>query len=468
MSYLSYYKKAYANRAALIADIWTRLVAMGWEKHDSLEKSITAPYTDVSVANDTITKVAHGLVDGENVLYTSTGTTIGGLTIGNFYFVVSAAADTFKLSLTQGGAAINITGQGTGNHTFAEGYRVYKTNAESADRIYQYMKIDWATANTITFTPYYYWNATTHAGLGKAYSGSAFTTAETGFFTWMYGSKDLVVIMNKISATYYRVIFGYVPKEMFPIRTTLTEAASSGINVAITVTDTAGFEAGANYQIMGASAEGRDAVTIGSITDSTHMVISSLPRNYGINSQIGYAPSLFGSTISTSFYITNFFSVVGTADCSSSGSLAISGAFIAIGSLDPDARINMYILQSMQFVGATNAGGYCDANILVPPLGVAEDVFYFTISDSGTAESGGANTLTDTDKAWTVDQWLNKVVVIIAGTGLGQVRKITANTATQLTVDENWETNPGSTSQYKIVAEAYRWLYNYYACKEGV
>jgi len=148
--------------------------------------------------------------------------------------------------------------------------------------------------------------------------------------------------------------------------------------------------------------------------------------------------------------------------------LGISGAFIAIGSLDPDARINMYILQSMQFVGTTNAGGYCDANILVPPLGVAEDIFYFTISDSGTAESGGANTLTDTDKAWTVDQWLNKVVVIIAGTGLGQVRKITANTATQLTVDENWETNPGSTSQYKIVAEAYRWLYNYYACKEGV
>ena len=68
MSYKSYYKKSYANRAGLVADIWTNLVAMGWELHDNQDGS---------------------------------------------------------------------------------SYRVYKTNAESADRIYQYMKIDWITANKI-------------------------------------------------------------------------------------------------------------------------------------------------------------------------------------------------------------------------------------------------------------------------------------------------------------------------------
>ena len=68
----------------------------------------------------------------------------------------------------------------------------------------------------------------------------------------------------------------------------------------------------------------------------------------------------------------------------------------------------------------------------------------------GTATSGGANTLTDTNQNWTTDQWANAQVKITAGTGAGQTRIIASNTATQSTVTTNWTTPPDNTSQYEI------------------
>lgn len=73
-----------------------------------------------------------------------------------------------------------------------------------------------------------------------------------------------------------------------------------------------------------------------------------------------------------------------------------------------------------------------------------------TNADTGTATSGGASTLTDTAKAWTASEHVGWVVHITAGTGAGQRRVITANTATQLTVDAAWTTQPDATSVYTI------------------
>lgn len=72
----------------------------------------------VTEASDTINITSHGLTDGTQVSYSSTGSAIGGLTSGNKYFVVSSATNSFKLSLTSGGSAINLTDDGTGTHTF--------------------------------------------------------------------------------------------------------------------------------------------------------------------------------------------------------------------------------------------------------------------------------------------------------------------------------------------------------------
>lgn len=68
---------------------------------------------------------------------------------------------------------------------------------------------------------------------------------------------------------------------------------------------------------------------------------------------------------------------------------------------------------------------------------------------TGTATSATATTLTQTGKTWTTSQWINSQVRITAGTGAGQIRTITANTADTLTV-ATWTTTPDATSQYAI------------------
>lgn len=70
--------------------------------------------------------------------------------------------------------------------------------------------------------------------------------------------------------------------------------------------------------------------------------------------------------------------------------------------------------------------------------------------DSGTATSGGATTLTDSGKAWTTNRYTGQYVKITGGTGLGQIRLITSNTDTELTVP-TWDTNPDSSSTYEIL-----------------
>ncbi len=64
--------------------------------------------------------------------------------------------------------------------------------------------------------------------------------------------------------------------------------------------------------------------------------------------------------------------------------------------------------------------------------------------------------MNDTGKSWTADAFDGKALIVTAGTGAGQVRAITGNTATGLTVDENWDTTPDDTSQYVVCNSAWR------------
>lgn len=68
---------------------------------------------------------------------------------------------------------------------------------------------------------------------------------------------------------------------------------------------------------------------------------------------------------------------------------------------------------------------------------------------AGTATSATGTTLVNAGKAWASGQWVNFQVRITGGTGAGQIRTITANDATTLTVAA-WATVPDSTSTYSI------------------
>ena len=75
-----------------------------------------------------------------------------------------------------------------------------------------------------------------------------------------------------------------------------------------------------------------------------------------------------------------------------------------------------------------------------------------TVSLATGASTGGntATTLNDTTQAWAANQWKGDSVQITAGTGAGQVRTITSNTATQLVVGAAWTTIPDATSTYRV------------------
>lgn len=69
---------------------------------------------------------------------------------------------------------------------------------------------------------------------------------------------------------------------------------------------------------------------------------------------------------------------------------------------------------------------------------------------SGTATAGAASTITNSGKAWTVNQWTNYQIRITGGTGAGQVRTVASNTSTVITNSASWTTNPDATSTYVI------------------
>jgi len=76
---------------------------------------------------------------------------------------------------------------------------------------------------------------------------------------------------------------------------------------------------------------------------------------------------------------------------------------------------------------------------------------------SGVVDSAGVNYLTDSARADEQtepnDFWNDGCVIITDGTGKGQTRKISDfDSATgKITISENWETNPDTTSQYRVV-----------------
>lgn len=88
-----------------------------------------------------------------------------------------------------------------------------------------------------------------------------------------------------------------------------------------------------------------------------------------------------------------------------------------------------------------------DSKLIATPSWQGTDYAAFA---TGTATAGGASTLTNSAKTWTVNQWTNSQVRIVSGTGAGQIRTIASNTATVLTTSAAWTTNPDATSVYSI------------------
>lgn len=87
-----------------------------------------------------------------------------------------------------------------------------------------------------------------------------------------------------------------------------------------------------------------------------------------------------------------------------------------------------------------------DGKLISTPSFLNNDYEVFA---TGTATSATGTTLVNSAKGWATNQWANYQVRIVSGTGAGQIRSITSNTGTTLTVP-TWTTTPDATSVYNI------------------
>jgi hypothetical protein len=86
------------------------------------------------------------------------------------------------------------------------------------------------------------------------------------------------------------------------------------------------------------------------------------------------------------------------------------------------------------------------------PVNFAEALIPGAEAVSGTPSAVTTNTLTDSTKTWTENQYRGYFVEITSGTGVGQIRLISGNSTNKLTLSEDWKTQPTTSSAYKIKA----------------
>lgn len=79
----------------------------------------TATITMTIATPAVVSWTAHGLTAGTPVVFTTTGALPTGITAGTYYYVIATglATDSFRVSATLGGSAVNTTGSQSGVHT---------------------------------------------------------------------------------------------------------------------------------------------------------------------------------------------------------------------------------------------------------------------------------------------------------------------------------------------------------------
>lgn len=200
-----------------------------------------------------------------------------------------------------------------------------------------------------------------------------------------------------------------------------TLTATAGTTTTITTNQTLARDLrGYSVQFIGGTNAGK-VKEIASNTIGTNSVIT-------FTSAEGVA---FDNTSTYRLLTPNFFVV-------SAGTLA-AGAFKRY-----DFATNTWVTLSITGLPATIA---TDGRMIATPSWLLDGFKSFA---TGTATAGGVNTISNSGKNWTVNQWTNYQIRITAGTGAGQIRTIASNTGTQITVSSNWGTNPDATSQYSI------------------
>jgi hypothetical protein len=120
----------HSANAGLVRGVAASVVSIGGSRYFVKQGQATGASTNapksstvtITIATPgVVTWNAHGLGDGNTVTFSTTGALPTGLTAATKYYVVNSTTNTFQVSATSGGAAINTTGSQSGVHTSAAG-----------------------------------------------------------------------------------------------------------------------------------------------------------------------------------------------------------------------------------------------------------------------------------------------------------------------------------------------------------
>jgi hypothetical protein len=84
-------------------------------------RTVPATVTITIASPGVVTWTSHGLTTNDPVVFDTTGALPTGITAGTIYYATVLSANTFNISLTVGGGAINTTGTQSGTHTAQTG-----------------------------------------------------------------------------------------------------------------------------------------------------------------------------------------------------------------------------------------------------------------------------------------------------------------------------------------------------------
>lgn len=91
---------------------------------------VTALTTISNASPAVFTLNSHGLSNGDRIVLSTSGGLPTGLTVGTIYYVINQATNTFNVSLTSGGSAVNTSSAGSGTHSMTYFYSALSSTAQ--------------------------------------------------------------------------------------------------------------------------------------------------------------------------------------------------------------------------------------------------------------------------------------------------------------------------------------------------
>jgi hypothetical protein len=457
--YKCYYHVSSSSATDFMSKLYTYIEAMGWVKEKGLE-----------VADGAAFEASHAYTQGEIVKPT---------TANGFVYICSTAGTSAAAEPAWG---TTLKGETTSNTAKFRAYnvgRVYSSQSESDAEpkgyIYLYATGDTMKCILIGIIGVAQWAAATWLCGDTAGNILGIGISANPCYSFIYGNKNLIVVCTAYSSSYHYAYVGFFTP-VWTQRTTLSGAATAGSGVNLAVASSADVYVGQWLQMWGATEEGRDKVVVSAVPDSTHITVTTLPRNYSSGSWIGVMPVRWIGITALNTAIpanaSNYMQLSAAGTVVNGHSICFLTANQILAETDPDYRQQKYLLRPIYYQWADyisgslweyGIAGYLPTDIILQQSKSVTSLDLFLVYNgfvypvTGTATSGGATTLTDTGKSLTIDAWIDKILVITAGTGVGQTRRIISNTATEFTV-ATWETNPDNTSVYAVVTEAWRAL----------